>query len=371
MAKKSDLSTILPQEIIFEILLRLPIKSLLRFRCVSKSMLSLLSSPLFKKTHVDFTLKNPKFTEYRFAVLATVHGLGGKICCFYNIGFQDSCLTVARHSCLGKCLALSARILGSCNGLICLTGSSLTLMLLNPCTGKFNVFPDTVLVNNWGGGCYYVRYGFGYDASIDDYKVVKIFSFPRVEGRQENRVDVYSLKDKSWKMIQGFNSCYLHGKLGVFTNGVLHWEASHSHWPFLFWEIVTLDLSVERFGKTALPSYEDGSIYWKLGVSRGYLVGCCNYEPNKVDVWVMKEYGVEKSWTKLVTILLPVNLMAYISPLFVAENCDEFLLQYEEELVLYNSRDGSFNRVDGYTSGDFRQVQVATYFESLVSPHVQ
>ncbi|KAF3625040.1 putative NADP-dependent alkenal double bond reductase P2-like [Capsicum annuum] len=219
------------------------------------------------------------------------------------------------------------------------------------------------------GGCY-VRYGFGYDASVDDYKVVKIFSFSQSEGRYENMVNVYSVKAKSWKVIEGFSSGTLNGKLGVFANGVLHWEACDIRCSRVVWEIVTLDLAVERYGKIALPSYEDGGVYWTLGVSMGYLVGCCNYEPNKADVWVMKQYGVEKSWTKLVTISLPVNRRAYISPLYVEENCDEFLLQFGEEITRYNSRDGSFNRVDGYMPSDLRQVQVATYFESLASPHV-
>ncbi|KAL3325750.1 hypothetical protein AABB24_036796 [Solanum stoloniferum] len=375
MEQTSEGSTILPQEIIFEILLRLPVKSLLKFRCVSKSWFFLLSNPVFSKTHVDFCLKNPKLTDYRLAVVASVYGLGRK-CNFYNMGFENPCLSLARNSCPAKSLAISARILGSCNGLICLTSDSFTVMLLNPCTGKFNVFPDSMLRSNGGGGggsgvgCF-IRYGFGYDASFEDYKVVKIFSFPHIEGRYENMVNVYSLKAQSWKMIEGFNSGSLNGKVGVFLNGALHWEACHSHCSGSFWEIVTLNLAAERYGKIALPSYEDGGVYWTLSVSRGYLVGCCNYEKNKADVWVMKEYGVEESWTKLVTISLPVDRRAYILPLFVAENCDEFLLQLGEELALYNSRDGSYKRLDGYSSGDyFRQAQATTYFESLASPHM-
>ncbi|MCD7466557.1 hypothetical protein HAX54_003371 [Datura stramonium] len=369
MEETSEGLTFLPQEVIFEILLRLPVKSLLKFRCVSKSFLSLLSTPLFREAHINFNSKKPKMTDYKLAVVASVSGLG-RICHVYNMGSENSSLTVARHSCPAKSLSLSARILGSCNGLICLTSDTFTLMLLNPCTGKFNIFPDSMLRNK-GGGCY-VRYGFGYDASVEDYKVVKIFSFPQIEGRHENVVNVYSLKANSWSTIQGFSSGSLNGKLGVFANGALHWEARQSHCSSGFWEIVTLDLAVMRYGKIALPSYEDdGGIYWTLGVSRGYLVACCNYEPNSADMWMMKEYGVEKSWTKLVTISSPVDRWDYISPLFVAEeNCDEVLLQLGEVITLYNSRNASFKRLEGYPSGDFHQVQVAIYFETLASPHI-
>nr|XP_016486562.1 PREDICTED: uncharacterized protein LOC107806826 [Nicotiana tabacum] len=196
------------------------------------------------------------------------------------MGFEkDSFFTMVKHSNPAKSLTLSAKILGSCNGLICLTSEKLTLMLFNPCTGNFNVIPDTVL-KDYSGGCY------------------------------------------------------------------------------------------GKYGKIALPSYEDEGIYWTLGVSRGYLVACCNYKPKKADMWIMKEYGVEKSWTKLVTMSLPVDRRDSVLPLFVTENGDEVLLQLGAEVTQYNSRNASFKRLDDFMSGDFRQVQMATYFESLASPHI-
>ncbi|KAJ8573862.1 hypothetical protein K7X08_010373 [Anisodus acutangulus] len=359
----------LPQELITEILIRLPIKTLLKFMCVSKSWLSLLSNTEFHNTHINYSIKNPKMTDYTLAMVSTVSGLG-KICHVYTIGSENSSVTVAKHGCPPKSLSLSAFLLDSCNGLICLTTDSFELMLLNPCTGKFNVFPDLMIQYKVGAGGCYVRYGFGYDAFVGDYKVVKIFSFPQSEGRHVNMVNIYSLKANSWSTIHGFNSGYINGNVGVFANGALHWDGCHSHISSASSEIVTLDLATERYGKIALPSYEDGGIRWTLGVSRGSLVSCCNYETNRADMWVMKEYGVEKSWTKLVTISSPVDGSVYISPLFVGENGDEFLVKLGAELTLYNSRNASFKRLADYVSGDFLHVQVTTYLESLTSPHI-
>lgn len=46
----------LPNELIIAILMRLPVKSLLRFRCVSnKSWFSLISDPHFAKSHFELT----------------------------------------------------------------------------------------------------------------------------------------------------------------------------------------------------------------------------------------------------------------------------------------------------------------------------
>ncbi|CAN4076291.1 unnamed protein product [Withania somnifera] len=361
----------LPQDLIIEILVRLPLKTLLKFRCVSKSWHSLLSNAEFHKTHVDFSMKNPKMTDYTLAAVATVSGLG-KICHVYTIHSENSSVTVSKHGCPPKTLYHSAWILGSCNGLICLTTDSFELMLLNPCTGKFNVFPDSIIQYEVGDGSYYVRYGFGYDASSKDYKAVKIFSLPQSdEGRHVNMVNVFSLKSNSWSAIQGFDSGHINGIVGVFANGALHWAGCLCHVSGASSEIVTLDLATERCRKIALPSYDGGGGRWTLGESRGRLIACCNYEPNTADMWVMKEYGVERSWTKLVTISSPgFDHRVNVLPLFVAENGDEVLVKLGTELTLYNSRNASFKRLANYVSGDFLQVQVTTYLESLTSPHI-
>ncbi|KAK6803612.1 hypothetical protein RDI58_001396 [Solanum bulbocastanum] len=362
----------LPQDIIIEILIRLPLKTLLKFRSVSKSWLSLLSDTQFHKTHINFSINNPKFTDYTLAAVPTVSGLG-KICQVYTISSVNSSVIVSKHECPSKTLSLSAWILGSCNGLICLTTDSFNLMVLNPCTGKFNVFPDLNIEYEVGDGGVHVSYGFGYDSYAEDYKVVKMFSFPRIddEGRHVNMVSVYSLKGSSWSSIQGFDSGHVNGNVGVFANGVLHWEGCYDYvLGGVSLEIVTLDLATERYGRIALPRYEGRGIRWRLGESRGRLVACCNCESNKADMWVMKEYGVEKTWTKLVTISSPDDGRVNISPLFVAENGDEVLVKLGTEVTLYNSSNASFKRIVDYVSGDFLQVQVATYLESLASPHV-
>ena len=48
----------IPRDIITDVLSRVPVKSLLRFRCVSKPWCSLIDSPHFVKTHLNRSVDN-------------------------------------------------------------------------------------------------------------------------------------------------------------------------------------------------------------------------------------------------------------------------------------------------------------------------
>ncbi|XP_055811990.1 F-box/kelch-repeat protein At3g23880-like [Solanum dulcamara] len=358
----------LPDDIIIEILLRLPVKSLLKLSCVSKSLLSLLSTPHFINTQIKFSVKQSKNVNLRLVIVASVSGLVGKMCSVYSLICENSSVNVAKIDYPLKPPFGSAKFLGSCNGLICLTPMSFKLMLWNPSTGKHKEFQDSFV--KWAVNCY-IRYGFGYDSVNDDYKVVKIFSFSRNEGKFENRVKIYSLKDDSWKMGEGFYSGYVNAQSGMFLNGSLHWEVSHCRDSVGSSEIMTLDLSTETYGVMALPDCGNKNTSWMLSVLGGCLVACCNYYPDRTDMWVMKEYGVEKSWTKMVSDLTaPFGRLGYISPLSVSENGDEVLVKLGTNISLYTRRNASHKSLDIDSSGCCLQVQAITYIESLASPHV-
>ncbi|XP_016457094.2 F-box/kelch-repeat protein At3g23880-like [Nicotiana tabacum] len=360
----------LPDEIIIEILIRLPVKSLLKLRCVSKSWLSLLSNPHFINTQIIFSAQDCKNVNLRLAIVASVSGLVGKMSSIYSIVCEkNSSMNVANLDYTLKAPIGSAKFVGSCNGLLCLTAVSFNLILWNPSTGKCKEFQDSFVQS---GVSYYVRYGFGYDGSNDDYKVVKVFSFPKDEGKYENMVKIYSLRANSWTMIEGFNSGYVNAQSGLFANGALHWEVSQCRDSGASSEIMTFDLATETYGVMALPRCGNGNgeFSWMLSVLGGCLVACCNYHLDKTDLWVMKEYGMENSWTKLVSLSSPFGRMGYISPLFVSENGDEVLVKLGTDIRLFNSRNASYKSLDIHSSGRCLQVQAVTYVESLASPHV-
>lgn len=114
-------------------------------------------------------------------------------------------------------------------------------------------------------------------------------------------VNVYMLKRNTWRRVK--NSPYDHSvkcpASGIFLNGSLHWLASkvsdHS------FTIAAFDLTTEEFLEVALPSGVDNYnlLLHELAVVGECLclIYCTIYGHN--DVWVMKKYGVEESWTKI------------------------------------------------------------------------
>ncbi|KAG5001241.1 hypothetical protein JHK87_022313 [Glycine soja] len=62
-------------DLIVEILLRLPIKSLLRFKCVCKSWLSFISNPHFVKSHLVVAPTNQTLLDYDFSICPNPSGM--------------------------------------------------------------------------------------------------------------------------------------------------------------------------------------------------------------------------------------------------------------------------------------------------------
>ena len=194
-------------EIIFEILLKLPVISLLRCKAVCKEWYALISDKRFIKTHYSLSSTNNNFAHLVFFSGNYHEKL--KSCPINDILFDNSVNNALEYpfKCSSRYYSQN-RIVGSCNGLLCIYHEG-ALLIYNPSTRILNRL-------YYGFNYWDAQFGFGYDELNDDYKVVAILY-------DAKKVKIYSLKTGKWKNICDFPKCYDLIARGIFSNGVLHW----------------------------------------------------------------------------------------------------------------------------------------------------
>ncbi|KAK4372796.1 hypothetical protein RND71_008180 [Anisodus tanguticus] len=350
----------IPSEVIFEILLRLPVKSLVRFKSVSKSWLSLLSSPQFINTHLNISRNNHRDVPHKLLMLDRDQILSKKCAlCSTEKNSTVVCVDLDYPVKSPRCIPM---FIGSCDGLVCLSVEN-SLVLWNPSTRKWKEIPQETTHMSQD---YYCTYGFGYDKYNLDYKLVLVYS-SKIKN-SGNEVKVYSLRTNSWKKIKGFVSGYVYSNSGVLVNGIVHWH-TRPHQDFNgCCYIVTFNLETEKQGKLDLPSYENEDVHWDLMSSRDSLFGFCHCESQgEVDIWVMKEYGVKESWTKFASVAYYVIPGIFYLPLYINEDGDVLLID-GQSLVLFNTRNNMYKDLHIHIPDARFRIDMATYNETLVSP---
>lgn len=291
-----------------EILRRLPVKSLLRFKCVCKGWCSLISTPEFAKTHLETAASPPRIllaTDPPQSVsCGSPHdddGGGGD-----HAGREGMALTQLQSP-VEVPDGCRARIVGYCNGLVCVEYDYHRIVILwNPATGESRNIPNAGFLNNRGTIC-----GLGYDPSTDDYKILRSCPVTDECGfTRGNAFDVFELKTGSWRRVhEKHDDLNYRPEVGTYANGFLHWVVLGRD----SWEpekIVSFCMSKEKFDDALLPLPEadEGTGFGVLGV-----VGACLliFESMAEEYlfleWMMSDYGVRSSssWTKLCSVNLP------------------------------------------------------------------
>ncbi|PWA88575.1 F-box associated interaction domain-containing protein [Artemisia annua] len=328
--------TIIPQDIITtHILCRLPAKSVGRFRCVSKEWLSLLSEPRFIQIH------QKTLNKYHFIFRSNDGSL-------YSVPYDnhEEVSTLTKLD-LGFYRIMS--ILGSVNGLVLASAYNnlhnndyYTLFVLNLTTNDYVELPISSKSQFFGIS------GFGYDSVSDNYKIVTM--------EFDENVYVYNLRTNTRK--QGSHLTYdgYYGSAaGVFVNGFLHWKLDRHSKPV----IVAFSLADEMLSELPSPNFcNQATKFVELGEKLAI------FNEDKGDVWLMNEYGVEKSWTKIVfhgfnEIPIVTHKVFYDNGKVLFLNSDKLLIYDVEERTFCKSVDISYMNISYF---------ISAFAESLVSP---
>ncbi|CAL8165908.1 unnamed protein product [Prunus armeniaca] len=271
----------IPEEVIHDILLRLPSKSLLKCTTVCKSWRSLIRSSAFIHTHLSHAIikSNNQNDDAQLLLLQSSNAT-------LSLHWDRSPSLVRRPKDNLDLRVRTVKVVETCNGLVCLL-HRLTTLIWNTRIRKFVILPQgTVSASQYDPR----SYSFGYDSRTDDCKVLR---FVR-ERRVSCAVELCSLARGSWRSVVTPN-------------------------------FVDEMLPSTMFGPVIEPAFVNGAMHWiqdRVDENNSeYCLGFFNGNAQQFNdsgyfhLWVMKEYGVAESWVKLFTIS-PQEFVARTPPGF-------------------------------------------------------
>ncbi|GMN36501.1 hypothetical protein TIFTF001_006057 [Ficus carica] len=333
----------LPWDITVNILCRLPVKDLLRYRSVSKPWRSLIDGPDFIKMHLNNSME-----------MSSNLGIVIRDCDLHwvDLGTLDSAVKL-RHP-IGK-QGDGTEVLGSCHGLLVLLNIDDDVALWNPSTRRYRKLPVSDIEFPPGNFpiVQFIVYGFGYDPISDDYKLVRMVQFFGDDGEDsfDSEVKIYSAKSNTWKRISDFPH-YLRYKrgFGKLANNALHWVVSRKPLSDVSKLVFALDLVTEEYWQVPLPDFRDENLHINVEALGGSLCLLCNYvsdDPDAdwgsasdhVDMWIMREYGVKESWTKFCTVVpsYVIGSFSYVFPIAYLKNGNQVLMNKNgEKFIVYD-----------------------------------
>ncbi|XP_074337790.1 putative F-box protein At3g16210 [Apium graveolens] len=319
-----------PEQLISEILKRLPVKDVLHCGAVQKLWYSLIRTPMFISLQSNYqkltSHVNPKYILFHNF---DTHEL--------TVRFDDpQCEEYCNHAFdLGSASAWYAQS----NGLICLSlmfdsehHNNPNIALLNPLAHKFKMPPHsplsifTFLETEWKA------LAFGFLPEVNDYVVEQ--ALHTVE------IGVYSLNSNSWKKIcqDKVFVDFMSTNRSVFVNGTAFWVGFNTDVSYQL--VMYFDTKTNILGKIKVPNWIAlherqlcNPLILPFGQSIAYFVEVEDFDAEEddedyksphLDIWVLKDDMIDEfSWEKKMSVSISEDVWAQV--LGVRNNGDPIL----------------------------------------------
>ncbi|XP_059650119.1 F-box protein At3g08750-like [Cornus florida] len=234
----------LPEEILIQILVRLPVKSLLRFKSVCQHWYSLITDSAFIQVHLKTSSQNSYIILGNYQYQAKY---------LYSIHYDDESFREYYEPQLpSHILKQSLSLHGSCNGLIPLSNVRGTICLWNLALRKLKTLPKSLILNSTSNLDHNYRrtthVAFGFHPGVNDYKVVRIISY-----KNGYLTEVYSLSTDSWRRIDVAPSCFFVCWKPAIVNGAAYWVAVKKTDEGYCYLLVRFEMGDEVFEEVMLP----------------------------------------------------------------------------------------------------------------------
>ncbi|XP_048133139.1 F-box/kelch-repeat protein At3g23880-like [Rhodamnia argentea] len=354
-SQSSAVAENITEDIIIDILSRLPAKSLMRFKCVSKRWLSLISDQCFAKLHLQMlsletVAPSQKIIKSNPLQIIDYEALD-------NDEVNDH-VVVESHD-LGRDEPWG--LAGSCHGLVSLAVYN-GFLVYNPTTRESRKLPASNVV-----ATYECFHGFGYISTTDDYKLVHGAFFAADDGSVECVLEIFSLRYGSWRRVPSKDVPLL-DRVGIYLNGAVHWIVDRGSGYRTERAIIPFGLATETFEEAIPIPKVEGVLFEGVVIHEGCLL-ICDVTSISFEAWVMNEYGKKESWTRLFSI--PIDGFPdhnfYVIPIAYTRS-GKIVFQIDvSEMILFNPKDGTYKN---YPIEEHHNVESAIYMETLVSPYI-
>lgn len=361
--------------VLTDIFLRLPFKAIFSCRCVCKTWLNVLLDPVFAqlfqaKPHSSIILQpqNDILKQYLYAVDLNASGSSNNAA---SISHYSARVRFATEIQLSPQNKLS--LVDTCNGLILLCESfrmdllAERLYVCNPISGEFVIVrPIRANLPHW------VSPRLGFCPKSRKFKVV-VFVNKETGNDEKMPSDVYTLGGNGgWRTVLMKYDVRSSVRDTTFLNGFIHFLWGRARPELL---VRSFDVENEKFQPVPPPplcesTLQSGGQRMSLGV-----LGDClalaefPYDDGRCfHIWVMKEYGVQSSWTKECCINIQIDIPMYSVPychiVGLLGNGDILILHHEKTLFSFNRETGTckYHRID-----KIHYFQVLPYVPNLSS----
>jgi F-box interacting protein len=338
------MATYLPEEMVVKILSWLPPKSLIRFKCVSKRWHALIGNPDFlSKNLLNHSILTQNPCDPRRLTLFIARDKSDFCKRIHSFRSYDSLCCASQTPLNFPPEPPLFDVVVSCNGLLCLWDVMRNnLYLWNPATPS-----DLKAIPAAPSRCHaetgaarddlgFHQVGFGFDSVSNDFKVVTLVDEDE-DGFLEAKM--YSLRSGCWRLLDMSVNFELHlVSQSAALDGVFLWHVDDEDGDYMDDRIVAFDFREEEFVTMTSPDATCSDGYTRtLAELKGSVAMVIFPEDAEeymyLDIWVMLEFGVSESWTRLLSIDLPLHLER---PLGFWKNGELFMQNREGQVVLYD-----------------------------------
>ncbi|KAF8115014.1 hypothetical protein N665_0030s0061 [Sinapis alba] len=364
LEKKRPIVVLLPDDVIELILERLPVMSLLRFKCVSKKWKSTIEDRRFQERQL-ICRKQSRGPDFLFMSLrddAQIINLApiifSRSSIVYNIWFRSLCQSICH---------------GSCDGLVCLYDMHVGVVVVNPAIRWYQSFPRAkiqLLLNQLSRHEVLVsplpKLGFGKDKLKGTYKPVFLYNSSGFGLDNVTTCEVLDVSTNAWRYVHPASPYRINAYNNpVYLDGSLYWLTELEE------KVLSFDLHNETFQvicKAPISHVRDPSrvcmciLYDSLCVSEN------NW--STLQIWSLNcSGGNVKRWEKLCSVdltksgsffreyaLLPIAILDKTKLLFGGHECRDRLVMHvlhtneNEILYIFNKPVGSFSYIQSLFS---------------------